>query len=472
MKQAGLRHGLCLGISSAVLVTLLSAYHAQASTLPRRVDEQSKLSSQALVVDDAWAGADIRYEAVSVGPMVYVAYYDAERKLSVVRVDSGKRSVEKKVLDSVFTGWDAHNGITLAYDRNGYLHLAGNMHAEPLVYARTVRPNDFDSLVQTKQMVGNDESSVTYPKFFFNTQGDLLFSYRSGKSGDGVTLVNRFDGRRWSRLLSQPLFAAASKDEPVNAYPTAFTAGPDGYFHVAWVWRKTYQAETNFNVCYARSKDFMHWEDGRRRPLNLPITPTNAETVDTIPTGGGLLNNLRLGFDNAGQPIISYTKYDKEGNSQIYHARRRASGWQIVQATDWKYRWAFSGGGTLATEIYFGGVHQEGGSLVEDVSHKIYGQTRLAIDPSTLAAHSAPSASPSIVRLPETPQDKARATPSPFQPRSANIRPATLGSVLGRVQWRSLPADNNDKPRSCESVGLPVGCSMTSEIEVVVEGGR
>jgi hypothetical protein len=426
-----------------------------------------KAPERSIQVDEAWAGTSLVYDAISVGPVVYVAYYDAQRRLSVARVDTATGEVAKKALDSVFGGWDAHNSVTLAYDRGGYLHVAGNMHAAPLVYARTLRPNDFSSLARVDRMVGGDESSVTYPNFFFHPGGDLLFSYRSGRSGDGALLINRFDGGRWSRLLSKPLFAAASEADPVNAYPTGFIAGPDGYFHVAWVWRKTYLAETNFNVGYARSKDLAHWEDSRRRALELPITPANAEVVDAIPARGGLLNNIKLGFDTGGRPIISYLKYDGQGNSQLYHARLRADGWQVVQATDWKYRWEFSGGGTLPTEIYFAGVRSEANRMTEEVSHKLYGWARLTIDPLTLAARSTP-----IGSLGAQNEYAMPPAPLPFHAKSITIRPMSEDSVRGQIQWRTLAADNNDQPRSCESVGLPAACSMTSALQAVLAGGR
>lgn len=450
---------LCIGV--IVLASLLTFGYSQ--LLPALSHDQTRSFVQSLPVDEVWAGTGIAYDAISVGSVVYIAYYDAERRLSVARFDTATHAVAKKTLDSVFTGWDTHNSVVLAYDRNGYLHVTGNMHAVPLIYARTLRPNDFNSLTQTNRMIGNDESSVTYPNFFFLANGDLLFSYRSGKSGNGVELINRFDGERWLRLLQHPLFAPASESDPVNAYHTAYILGPDSYYHVAWVWRKTPMVETNFNVGYARSKDLVHWEDSRQRVLDLPITPANAEVVDEVPPHGGLFNNVRLGFDAKGKPVISYLKYDKEGNSQLYHARPGKGSWQIKQATDWKYRWAFSGGGTLVTEISFFGVRSEGNHLVENISHKVYGRMQFELDPMTLSARIVPGA-----RAQSVPNsDKAVISSGPFTTRSVKIRPTYKDSVRGQIRWQTLPSDNNDKPRSCKSVGLPNGCKMTSRLEIV-----
>ena len=41
--------------------------------------------------------------------------------------------------------WDSHNYITMTADRDGYLHLSGNMHVAPLVYFGTAKPYDIHS---------------------------------------------------------------------------------------------------------------------------------------------------------------------------------------------------------------------------------------------------------------------------------------------------------------------------------------
>ena len=343
---------LCIGqccLSLAVGILLIAT-----TTIADTSPQLSSAIFDSLPVDEVWAGTSIAYDAISVGPIVYIAYYDAERRFSVARVDTATHTVAKKTLDSVFAGWDAHNSVVLAYDRNGYLHVAGNMHAVPLIYARTLRPNDFNSLTQTNRMVGNDESSVTYPNFFFLANGDLLFSYRSGKSGNGAELINRFDGERWLRLLQQPLFAPASESDPVNAYHTAYILGPDSYYHVAWVWRKTHIWSKLTSMldmpvlkiwCIGKiaASVFLICRLLRRMP-RLSMTSRRMVACSTM---------SRLGFDAKGKPVISYLKYDKEGNSQLYHARPGKGSWQIKQATDWKYRWAFSGGGTLVNGDFF-----------------------------------------------------------------------------------------------------------------------
>ncbi len=49
-------------------------------------------------------------------------------------------------------------------------------------------------------MTGVDEGNVTYPEFYLLSGGDLLFAYRSGSSGRGNLVMNRYSlkEKKWS----------------------------------------------------------------------------------------------------------------------------------------------------------------------------------------------------------------------------------------------------------------------------------
>ena len=51
-------------------------------------------------------------------------------------------------------------------------------------------------------MIGNEEEDVTYPEFHLLADGGLLFVYRSGASGRGNMVMNRYDvkSRKWERV--------------------------------------------------------------------------------------------------------------------------------------------------------------------------------------------------------------------------------------------------------------------------------
>lgn len=47
-----------------------------------------------------------------------------------------------------------------------------------------------------------DEQSVTYPEFYRKSDGNLVFVYRDGSSGNGDCVVNEYDlkTKQWSRI--------------------------------------------------------------------------------------------------------------------------------------------------------------------------------------------------------------------------------------------------------------------------------
>ena len=412
-------------------------------------------------IDRIWAGTRVNFDAVAVDDRVYAAYYDAERWLKVARIDLQTKAVQTLRLQSQYGGWDGHNYVTIAYDAYGFLHVAGNMHTSPLVYARMQRKGDFDSLALVNRMTGIEEKSVTYPQFFLIKDGSLGFTYRAGRSGNGAEYINRFDGEKWVRLLDRPLFAH-EEDGDVSAYHSGYVRAPDGRYYVAWVWRKKpSDAANNFDVCFAQSDDLKTWRTSRGQTLTLPITPANAEVVDRIPTGGGLFNNVRLGFDPSGRPVISYLKYDAAGNTQLYHARLEGGRWNVVQATTWDYRWELKGGGTLVGEIVIGGVSVVDGRMQETVRHSKFGTQLYEYSPDTLRV--------ADVRRPPRAVDEGAAKPPPpfVTVRRPVKKPSGEPVPQLFIEWVTLPADNRDKARSCESARLPPDCKFEAQLRLV-----
>ena len=251
----------------------------------------------------------------------YVAYYNADHQMTVAARDLDSKVWQKVVLPSKI-GWDSHNYVTMAVDEHGNIHLSGNMHCVQLVYFRTTKAGDISSFRQLK-MTGVDEKRCTYPRFLTGADGELLFTYRSGGSGNGSNIYNKYDTgtQRWSRFLDTPLFDGEGER---NAYPHGPVQGPDGHFHVVWVWRDTPDCATNNNLSYARSRDLKHWETAAGEPVKLPLTLGQKELcVDPIPSHGGIINGCeRLVFDRKNRPMISYHKADEAGHMQIYVTRR------------------------------------------------------------------------------------------------------------------------------------------------------
>jgi hypothetical protein len=318
-------------------------------------------------------------------PTQYVVYYDQQRRMIVAARDLSSGRWKRKVLDSAL-GWDSHNYVTMAVDRSGHLHLSGNMHGDPLVYFRSEKPGDIHTLTRVPAMVGQREQRCTYPRFLRGPHDELVYTYRDGGSGRGARLYNVYDepSRTWRRLLDTPLLDGRGL---MNAYPAGPQKGPDGYYHMCWVWRDTPDCSTNHDVCYARSSNLVRWETAAGDPVDLPITiDTRGVVVDPVPAKGGVINgNTRVGFDSDRRPIVSYHKFDSGGNTQIYNARFEGDRWRIYQASDWDYRWYFEGGGSIHFEIRVSPVRSGAdGTLSQHYSHPKYGSGVWRLDAATL----------------------------------------------------------------------------------------
>ncbi|MFZ5832715.1 MAG: BNR repeat-containing protein, partial [Planctomycetota bacterium] len=340
--------------------------------------------AEMLDIAPVWSGHRVRFALLTQGGRQYAAYYDAERRMTVVARPLCSTTWTRQVLPTS-VGWDSHNYITMALDNDGHLHVSGNMHCVPLIYFRTTRPGDITSLEQIPAMVGRNEKSCTYPRFLTGLQGELLFTYRDGRSGNGQQYFNVYDlkTRTWRRLFEEPLFAGLGE---MSAYYQGPLRDAEGIYHLAWVWRDTADCATNHDLSYARSRDLVHWKTADSQPLPLPITPESPTVVDPVPSGGGLLNSaVKMSFDASGRPVLSYLKFDPQGNTQIYSARREGDQWQIRQTSDWDYRWAPSGGGSIRSEIGFSAVEaQPDGSLLQSYSHIKYGGGHWLLDEATL----------------------------------------------------------------------------------------
>jgi len=213
-------------------------------------------------------------------------------------------------------GWDSHNYVTLVTDDEGYIHLAGNMHSSQLVYLRSSIPFDIHSMQAIHTMTGNEEDVPTYPEFMRGPKGELLFHYRYGRSGSGYEVFNLWNAKNknWKRLLDKPLTDGRGR---MNAYMQGHSLGPDGFYHLLWMWRDSPDCATNHTLSYARSKDLLHWVSVRNENVELPITVDDKKLyVDTTAVHGGLINiGMKIGFDADGKILIGYHKYDTLGNT-------------------------------------------------------------------------------------------------------------------------------------------------------------
>ncbi len=308
------------------------------------------------VIGAAVADVAIRPTLLQHGRHQVLAYYDELRRLTLADRNILGLNWHFQKFDSKVQ-WDSHNYIDLGFDLSGRLHVAGNMHASPLQYwivdlhSSSRSPLRLESLVNPSR-----EQRVTYPRFLRDNDGQLLFAYRDGVSGDGDFICLRWDDRaaRFDLVSDYPIIEGQGGR---NAYidTNAPILGPDGAWHLLWVWRDSPDAESTHSVNYARSGDLMSWTDAFGSSLRHPIVDEASATVDPVPPGQGLINNnVRLAFLPNERPVAIYHKRDASGSQQIWGAAFDGTRWARRQLTEWNYRWDFAGQGSLDFQIEIG----------------------------------------------------------------------------------------------------------------------
>ncbi|MCZ6632414.1 MAG: BNR repeat-containing protein [bacterium] len=412
------------------------------------------------VLSMVWAGHPVGFDLLTHGDQQFVAFYDADRHMTVgsrklgeeiwtlVRLEG--RWLEARNRLSTTVEWDSHNSITMVIDDAEQIHLCGNMHVDPLIYFRTSRPLDVTSFERVDHMVGKNEDRCTYPVFMRGPGGELVFRFRDGRSGNGVDYYNIYDvdTQMWRRLIDVPLLDGM---DLMNAYARMPELGPDGWYHMVWMWRDTGDCATNHDLSYARSRDLVQWETGAGDFLELPITVESGAVIDPSPPGGGLINMVQsLGFDTQNRPVIGYQKYDENGITQAYNARLKDGVWKFYQTSDWDWRWDFGGGGSIAADVQVGHLKVEpDGGLSQSYFHLKKGSGIWKLDEVTLkpvGTYPPPASLPSELL-------EVRSDFPNMEVRTRMVRGANPDTgVRYLLRWETLP---RNRDRAWENVPPP-----------------
>ena len=283
------------------------------------------------------------------GDTQYIAYYDGDgyvtlgkRKLGTDDWTLHRTQYKGKVTDG-------HNVISIGVDGDGYLHASFDHHGNPLRYARSVAPGSLE-LGAPLSMTGTDEQDVTYPEFYTLADGDMIFAYRSGASGRGNLVLNRYNTKegKWSRVHDVLIDGEGER----NAYWQMFT-DPKGTLHLSWVWRETWLVETNHDLCYAKSDDGgKTWKRSDGSLYELPITLASAERAWEIPQNSELINQTSMTADANGNPFIATYWRDQDSDTPqyrlVWHDGKK---WNMSKVGERHTPFSLSGGGTKMIPI-------------------------------------------------------------------------------------------------------------------------
>jgi hypothetical protein len=171
------------GIFSLLSFLIIIPACSPASQKSIVIDEtgQAEKIEQVIEIDSVWAGHPVGFCLLTDGNRQYISYYNADRHMVV-----GQRNLDEEEFalhimtptyretaggTSTVLGWDSHNSITLGLDKDGFIHLSGNMHGHPLTYFRSKAPGDITTLEQVWEMVGTEEKGVPIPGSFIPGKG-------------------------------------------------------------------------------------------------------------------------------------------------------------------------------------------------------------------------------------------------------------------------------------------------------------
>jgi hypothetical protein len=274
----------------------------------------------------------------------YVGYYNPEGEMVLAKRqhDSTEWTTHNTGIKANTS--DAHNGISIAVDGSGLLHVSWDHHGHPLRYATGVKPGSLE-LTEKKPMNGEKEGNVTYPQFFTMAEGGLIFFYRDGSSGNGNLVLKRYNlkSETWQTVQSNLIDGEGQR----NAYWQA-CVDDDGAIHLSWVWRETGDVATNHDMCYAVSRDGgKSWERSDGTPYKGSINEGNAEVVSRIPQNSELINQTSMAVDAEGRPIIaSYWRPDGAAAPQVMVITLTDDGWETEQASRRNLDFTLRGFGT------------------------------------------------------------------------------------------------------------------------------
>ncbi len=286
---------------------------------------------------------------VTVADTQFIAFYTPEGNVALGKRNLKDTSFQIQVSDYKGNVADAHNCISIMADGDGFLHVAWDHHGLPLRYAKSMTPFSL-TLGEKQEMTGLNETNVTYPQFFKMPDGNLVFMFRDGQSGQGNLVLNSYDvnTQQWKQLQSNLIDGEKQR----NAYWQA-CVDKQGVIHVSWVWRETWDVASNHDLCYACSKDGgLTWQNSKGEAYPLPITAASAEYVAHIPQNSELINQTSMTTDDNGNPVIAGYWREADSNIPQFHLVRFDSGeWKTMNLRFRKEAFSLSGGGTKCIPI-------------------------------------------------------------------------------------------------------------------------
>jgi BNR repeat-containing family member len=314
-------------------------------------DHTLSAQTKIITVDaEGWAANSINVSVfrknalVSIKDSQYVAFYNKDAFVVLGKRKRGSANWQIKQTTYRGNTTDAHRSISIMVDGDGYLHLAWDHHNNKLNYCKSISPGSLE-LTDKLTMTNLNENKVTYPEFYKMPDGNLLFFFRDGSSGNGNLVINKYDihSKKWIQLQSNLIDGEKKR----NAYWQA-CVDSKGTIHISWVWRESADVASNHDLCYAASKDGgISWEKSIGEKYVLPINAATAEYICRIPQKSELINQTSMDADENGNPFIASYWREQDNSIPQYHVVFKTNGtWQTQNLAFRKTAFSLSGMGT------------------------------------------------------------------------------------------------------------------------------
>ena len=309
-------------------------------------------------------GGDWQTPVATYNNAIYFVYVTQQLKTMIIKKASDGH-ISKNVVFEETDSDPWHNGASVGIDRNGYIHVAGNMHYSPFNHPQTGnsfyryawqyvvsnKPEDISSFT----FVGNNESRtipgtwITYPSFARDLNGVLFIAFRHRvKFGTGwspgimAAAIARYDAdaKIWEMLggtdyphgVKTFFWNDSGADSTANQpYRPRIFFDQDNGMHVTWVVDDGHGSSGyHTHVLYAYSNDggeTFKRADGSIYET-LPITLENGDVVvgpAWTGSGGRLWYTSYVGVTANRYPAVSFA--DNRNNTAWWSLWRPGVGW-------------------------------------------------------------------------------------------------------------------------------------------------
>ena len=283
--------------------------------------------------------------------------------------------IEDRTLDDMY-----HTQPSLEIDKNGYIHVAYNMHNMPWQYSVSKKPEDISEFVFKGEYLDEDTlkkvkyenktpfpnlgsaaipgTQITYPAFFKDRNGDIYISYRFATKPKRPWKERGFAGglakydtstEKWTSIggamwLSED-DATVTAGQAAVVYPFAYFDkwsvygirlffDQDNSMHCVWEWREGGAGPDCSLPSYAFSSDGINFlKADKVTGYTLPIDKDLVDTCSKDLPIDKIYSPVEFAVDPAKQPIMFISQYKASRIIVTYDPVTQK--WKKTGATPW-----------------------------------------------------------------------------------------------------------------------------------------